>query len=284
MNPYAESGYPFTIPDLWRTINSAEIQHEKIASPADCWVLTKHGLDLGLDFEGKNEDLPGFFGPINFSIPDLDELEYRTLENLEPQEESFTPELTDDSGDEIEKVLVIAPPVEEDVWLCPDVIAQVELRPKLQSWELFNDSGFEEPPSELFSERGAVAFDAAVIAHEYEEAIGDRSRAKYGTILQSDPLLKVGFSPSGNSSTFAKDGQGLSLLRLGQESIFFRYLKSEQTFQPRIENGRMSGYTMDSFGRLVALRPFYELSSNWCPVLRRISFIMETNDGSWKHS
>ena len=273
MNSCAESGYPFTIPDLLRT------QHENIASPADCWVLTKHGLDLGLDFEGKNEDLPGFFGAINFSIPDLDELESRQLENLEPQEDSWTPELTDDSGDEIENVLVTAQPVEEDIWLC-----QVELRPKLKSWELFNDSGFEEPQLKLISERGAIAFDAAVIAHEYEKAIGDRSRAKYGRILQSEPLLKVGVSLSDKGSTFAKDGQGLSLLRLGQESIFFPYVKSEQTFQPRIENGRMSGYTMDSFGRLVSLCPFYELSSNLCPVLRRISFIMEINYVSWKHS
>lgn len=191
MDSYAESGYPFAIPDLWRTINSAEIQHEKIASPTDCWVLTKHSLDLALDIEGKNEELPGSFAAVNFSIPDLDELEFRTLENLEPQEESFTPELTDDSGDEIENVLVVAQPVEDDIWLCPDVIAQVELRPKLKSWELFNDSGFEEPQPELISERGAIAFDAAVIAHEHEEAISDGSRTKYGKILQSDPLLKV---------------------------------------------------------------------------------------------
>lgn len=192
MDSYAESGYPFTIPDSWRTITSAEIQDEKIASPADCWVLTNHGLDFGLDVEGKNEPLSGFFGAINFSIPDLDELEFRTLENLEPQEESFTPELTDDSIDERENISVIAQPIEEDVWLCPDVIAQVELHPKFKSWEVFNDSGFKEPQPEFISERGAIAFDAAVIAHEHQEAIGDQSRAKYGRILQSDALLKVG--------------------------------------------------------------------------------------------
>lgn len=192
MDSHEESGYPFAIPDLWHTIQSPEIPSGKVVSPTDCWVLTKHGLDLGLDVAGKNDDLSGFFGAIDFSIPDIDELEFTSLDDFESQEESFTPELSVDSADERENVPVIAQATEEDIWLCPDVTAQVEPHPKLKSWEIFNDSGFKEPQPSFISERGPIAFDAAVIAHEHEGAIGDKSGAKVGKILQSAPFLKVG--------------------------------------------------------------------------------------------
>ena len=192
MDSHEEPGYPFAIPDLWHTIQPPDIRSGKAASPPDCWVLTKHGLDLGLDVVGKNDELSEFFGAIDFGVPDLDELEFTPLEDLESQKESFTPELSDDSANERENVPVIAQPVEEDIWLCPDVIAQVELHPKFKSWEIFNDGGFKEPQPAFISERGPIAFDAAVNAHEHEEAIGDQSRAKFGRILQSALFLKVG--------------------------------------------------------------------------------------------
>lgn len=188
MDSHGEAGYPFTLPDLWRTTNLATIQDEEIAGPTDCWVLAKHGLDLRLDVEGENEDLFRIFADIDFSLPDLDKLEFRPLEDLELQE-SFSSGLTDDSADERETVSEIVQPIEEDIWLCPEVIAQVEPHQEFKSWEVFNDSGFREPRSEFISERGSIAFDAAVIAHE--EAIGDSCQAKCGRILQSDPLLTV---------------------------------------------------------------------------------------------
>lgn len=190
MDSCAESGYPFAIPDLWQITNLATIQDEKVASSTGCWVLAQHGPDLGLDAEGKNENLSGFFEAISFSIPDLDELEFRPLEKLEPQEDSSPPELTDDSVDEREIVSDIAqPPIEEDIWLCPDLTAQVKPHRKFKSWEIFNNSGFKEPQPEFISERGAIAFDAALIAHE---ATGDRAPAKRVKIIKSDPFLTVG--------------------------------------------------------------------------------------------
>lgn len=187
MDSCAESGYPFAIPDLWRTTKLATIQDETTASPTGCWVLTKHGLELGLAVEAEKEGLLGFFGEINLSLPDLDKSGFSPLEDLEAQE-PFCPGLTDDSVDERETVSDIVQPF-EDIWTCPDVIAQAEAHLEFKSWEVFNDSGFKEPQPEFISERGAIAFDAAVVAHE--KAISDRSRAQHGRILQSEPLLMV---------------------------------------------------------------------------------------------
>ena len=191
MDSYEEAGYPFTVPDLLRSTNLATFQDEKIATPTHCWILAKHGLDWGLEVEGENQELFGFSGGVNFSIPDLEKLEFSPLEDLEPQD-PFSPVLTtDDSVDERGNIsdVATAQPIVEDICLYPDVIAQAEKHRELKSWELFYDSEFKEPQPGFISERGAVAFDTAVITHE--KVISDRSHAKYGRILQSDPLLTV---------------------------------------------------------------------------------------------
>lgn len=189
MDSYEESGYPFAIPDLWRTTNSPAIQEKKIASPIDCWVLANYSLDLGLDLKGKNEDLPEFFEKVDFSLPNLDEPEFRPLEDLGLHPVSLSPELSDDSLDESETSSDFAQPIEGDTSLCQEVITRAGEHLKLKSWELFNNGGFEEPRSQFISERGAIAFDAAVIAHD--EDTGAMCGGKCGRILQSGPLLTV---------------------------------------------------------------------------------------------
>ena len=46
----------------------------------------------------------------------------------------------------------------------------------------------------------------------------------------------------------------------------FRYVESEKSFQQRIENGRVSGYTTDSFARSVNLLPVGRTFSDGCSL------------------
>ena len=187
MAPDEGCEYAFAVPDLWRVTNTAAFQDETTSCPASCWAFTKIGLDLGLDAVGKKEGLLGWFDELNFSLPHLAQLESTPLEDLEAQE-SFSPSLTDDSVDESEPLIEFSDPT-EDIWSCPEVVSHVKTRREFKSWEVFNDSGFNEPQPVFISERGSVAVDAAVIA--YVTAINDQSRAKCGRIVHSGPLLMV---------------------------------------------------------------------------------------------
>ena len=199
MNSYEESGCAFDIPDLWRTANLVAIQEGASGSPiGDCWVLTKHGLDLGLDVEAEKVDQLEYLGDLNFDFPDLDRPIYSSLEDLEAQE-SISPEPTDESVDERDPALQLAGPT-EDIWSYPDVIDQVETQLKVKSWEAFYDSGFEEPQLGFISERGSIALDAAINAHD--KATNAQSQAEPGRILLSRPLLTVSVYDLDKSLTF----------------------------------------------------------------------------------
>lgn len=187
MDPDEECEYAFAIPDFWRITNSATFQDETTPCPTSCWAFTKAGLDLGLDAEGEKEGLLGWFEDLDFRLPDLAQLETTPLVDLEAQE-SISPSITDDSVDESEPLIEVFD-LTEDIWLCPEVVSYVKVHREFKSWEVFNDSGFKEPQPEFISERGSTAVDAAVIA--YGIAINDQSRAKYGRIVHSGPLLMV---------------------------------------------------------------------------------------------
>lgn len=201
MDTFEEFGHPFTIPDLWGRRHPEAIE-EKItgSSASDCWVLTKHGIDLGLDAEGEEVDRLINFENLNVKLPDLDNFKYDSLDNLEAHE-SLSPELTDGSIDERESILEISEPT-EDIWSHPDVVATVWPDKKIQSWEAFNDGGFKEPRLDFISERGSLVFDAVVAAHE--KATSDQSGTKKGRVMQSRPLLLVSLHDQ-MRGTFAKD-------------------------------------------------------------------------------
>jgi hypothetical protein len=187
MGSEEESGDAFAIPDYWRTTDLPIIEDETTANATGCWILTKPDLDVGPDAQRETDDPSGCFGGLTFEFPALAPVEYISLDDLETSESS-TPDLSDDSVDERESLSEVADPI-EDACSKPELIPQDDAQLQVKSWEVFNDCQFKESRTELLSERGSTAFDAAVIARG--QTINSQSEAKYGRIIHSGPLLMV---------------------------------------------------------------------------------------------
>lgn len=82
------------------------------------------------------------------------------------------------------------------------------------------------------SEGGPQVFDAALAATA-GTIEGDDSGPGPGRVVQSGPLLS-----------------GLFQLGLGRESILYTYSQDLRSFQPRLTDGRMTGYSLETFQSL----------------------------------
>lgn len=119
---------------------------------------------------------------------------------------------------------------QEDIWKFVLDLGPANADVKFYTWEAFLQPTHEEPRSAYISEAGPGAFDAALQAKA--QARGASKTA--GSILRSDVLLR-----------------SLLALGLGQSSVLFTYDEKRKAFIQAIEDGRMSGYSMECSQSLV---------------------------------
>ena len=121
--------------------------------------------------------------------------------------------------------------IDDDVWSFPQHDERDEGFAKFRSWETFYDKSFREPRTVYISEAGSRVFDALLVAEQGALRNGVTHRA--GRVISSDPLTT-----------------SLWQLGLGRESAFYHYSEDKQSFLPVIEDGRISGYSLEAFQSL----------------------------------
>ena len=123
---------------------------------------------------------------------------------------------------------------EENIWSFSEADESEQKRGRFRSWEAFYDNGSKEPNTVYISEGGPQVFDA-VIAAAAEKTKGDDVSLGSGRVIQSGPLLSC-----------------LHQLGLGRESLLYSYDRGTRSFYPCIEDGRMTGYSLETFQSLTA--------------------------------
>ena len=114
-------------------------------------------------------------------------------------------------------------PVEEDVWASAAATDSGNTAVHLRSWTKFYNRPFLETRNAYFSELGPHIYDSALVAQS------DIS----GQIIQSKTILN-----------------SLLYLGLGRGSILYQYRGESKSFYLRIDDCRMSGYSLESFHSL----------------------------------
>lgn len=249
-----EDGNPFAIPDLWKPSLFDPSQIETGSLQTEGCDALSYGINLDHEFRSEGDTLFKSSHCLGLALPDLSNFEYGPLEILGTAESSLA-ESTDDSTEDAESV-------EEDPWTDVNLLIQSDRLSGFKSWEIFHNKAFKERRTAYFSDGGPLAFDAALRLHPHGTDHSPNKRN--GRVVKSHPMLR-----------------GLVLLGLGRDSQLFRYIESEKTFRPYIEDGRMSGYTPQSIASLTAnfigygdktrgIRQFVNevySSSNSCPTL-----------------
>ena len=170
------------------------------------------------------EDVFGISKSLDLHLPDLSTFQYGPLEDLgglDPSSISSAPE-----SFEFPEVF------EEDIWSFPRSDEKEQTLAKFKSWETFYDKDFKEPQTVYISEGGPRVFDAALDT-SFESTAEDGSSQGPGRVIQSGPIIA-----------------SLLQLGLGRESMLYRYNQDKHSFCPCIEDGRMSGYSLEAFKSL----------------------------------
>ncbi|KAL2037967.1 hypothetical protein N7G274_009186 [Stereocaulon virgatum] len=237
MDDYSEDGNVFAIPGLWKTSSLADLSQHSIKPIA--FQLEPLGIPLSLDLcavnsacsqehiaKLSNAQEPGFGIPksLDLHLPDLSTFQYGPLEDLGGLDSSSISSATESF--EPPKVL------EEDIWAFSRSNEKGQSFAKFKSWETFYDKEFTEPQTVYVSEGGPRVFDAALSMGFESTAEDDLSRGP-GRVIQSGPIIA-----------------SLLQLGLGRDSLLFRYDQEKESFQPYIEDGRMSGYSLEAFKSL----------------------------------
>ena len=122
---------------------------------------------------------------------------------------------------------VAEPPesIEDSTWLFPTRSEDAIRFRNLRTWDRFYDQSFLEPRTAYISEQPTQIFDSVLALQA-----GDSGR-----ILQSQAVLAA-----------------LLHLGLGRESFLYYYNEEQRTFRPRVEDGRSSGYSLDTFSHFTS--------------------------------
>ncbi|KAI9816212.1 MAG: hypothetical protein M1827_001813 [Pycnora praestabilis] len=210
----AETGYPFTIPDLriftafaQTATDNANLlfQPLELHGPAEDLFLPVHG--------GKGIDL---------DLPDLSSFEFGTLENLNtPDDSSGLSEVEQHDHSDLD---------DGDIWRFSGADLEARKDPHLHSWDRFLNSDSREPRTTYISEAGPQAFDAALEL----QARNNVSEHSAGDVLQSRIFITC-----------------LLNLGLGWSSVLFKYDERKGTFFPIVDGARVSGYTSGSIQSVV---------------------------------
>ena len=174
-------------------------------------------------FHGQ-DNVFGISKSLELQLPDLSSYTHGSLEGLgalETSSVSSSPE-----SFEVPEIL------EKDIWSFPDTDQSGRINTALNSWEKFYDRSFQESRTAYISEGGPQVFDAALAAAARTTEDDDLGSSP-GRVVQSGPLLSCLFQ-----------------LGLGRESILYSYSQDLRSFQPRLTDGRMTGYSLETFQSL----------------------------------
>ena len=170
------------------------------------------------------EDVFGISKSLDLHLPDLSTFQYGPLEDLSGLDSSSISSAPES---------VAFPEVfEEDIWSFLRSDEKEQTFAKFKSWETFYDKDFKEPQTVYISEGGPRVFDAALDT-SFESTAEDGSSQGPGRVIQSGPIIA-----------------SLLQLGLGRESMLYRYNQDQHSFCPCIEDGRMSGYSLEAFKSL----------------------------------
>lgn len=159
---------------------------------------------------------------MDLDLPDLSTFEYGPLEDIGVIDTASVSSL---------ESLSISEVLGEDPWIASTPDRKEHVSTKVRSWETFYDKKFHEPRTVYISEGGPRLFDALLDANHKNSTKGQDP----GRVVNGDKLYVC-----------------LLQLGLGWESILYRWSEEKETFYPFIEDGRMSGYTLETFGDVSA--------------------------------
>lgn len=229
MDVQEELGNPFVLPDLWGKSSFAILDHETSDFALEDLDSRLWQLELSL---GAKDNAETPLLDINLELPTLHDLETKSLDTVwhEPLEdlgslECPTPSLSEASTDQV--IFQI-----DDVWSAPNFLSLDKPPPKARTWESFYNDGFETSRTCYVSEAGPEVLDA-ILSRQASGQVENVSEHSSGHILKSGPLLA-----------------GLLQLVMGRDSVIFRYVGTEEGFQSRFGNVRMSGYCPETFASL----------------------------------
>ena len=234
MAELVDDGNAFAIPDLWGksslanfeqdTANSLALGFEPLSMSLSALQNTANDYCYIADLLHSHDDVFGISKSLELQLPGLSSYTHGPLEDLgalDTSSVSSSPE-----SFEVPEVL------ETDIWSFPDTDQSGGIDTALNSWERFYDRNFQESRTVYISEGGPQVFDAALALAARTTEDDDLSSGP-GRVVQSGPLLSCLFQ-----------------LGLGWESILYSYSQDLQSFQPRLTDGRMTGYSLETFQSL----------------------------------
>ncbi|KAF2136102.1 uncharacterized protein K452DRAFT_280495 [Aplosporella prunicola CBS 121167] len=206
----------FAVRDLWRSSSLAlpDLEASSTLFPNIELDITAIKLD--------NPYAPSKDLEHDLRLPDLETFQYGVLEDLDSGQESTVSSAAPQQPPENEVK-------DKDVWDTVADLAPAHQDIRFQSWEAFGKPGYQEPSHTYVGEAGPEAFDVAVAQQQDEE----KSKGS-GRIIRADILL-----------------QSLYNLGLGRSSALFRFDAQSQAFAQAIEDGRMSGFSLESAQSLI---------------------------------
>ena len=239
MDANEDCGNAFVIPDLYKTSNffrpPAELDHELVNLDVNdsgtsavpiVIIMTNNLRALCLEFFGDHKASTAFLEKqLEPRLPELLNLEYGPIDDVEPLEESSVSSL---------ESLEIPESAEEDIWLhvgSEDRDGRGDQA--VYSWEKFYDGQLQEPRSTYVSEGGSKLFDALLATANKEDGDQGELNTSSGIVIKPEPILS-----------------SLVQLAMGRDSIFYRFDEDSKTFKLRKDGIRMTGYSLEVFNSL----------------------------------
>ena len=178
---------------------------------------------MNLDLEANSAILQR----LDHHLPDLDNFTYGPVEDLGVLDAS----LVVSSLESID----LSETFDADIWSFSNVEKGEKNCAEIKSWEAFHDNSFQEPGSTYIGEAGPDVFDA-LLSTEFASLSGQETRQHTDRVNQSKALLNSLFQ-----------------LGFGRESILYYYCQAAGSFRARIEDGRISGYSLEVLNNLSAM-------------------------------
>ena len=234
MAEQADDGNAFAIPDLWGksslanfeqdTANSLALGFEPLSMSLSALHSTANDCYYIADSFHSHDDVFGIFKSFELQLPDLSSYTYGPLEDFGALDTSSVSSASESYD--------VPEDLEKDIWSFPDPDENRRTNTALNSWENFYHRNFQEFRTVYISEGGPQVFDAALAAAA-RTSEDDGLSPGPGRVVQSGPLLSCLFQ-----------------LGLGRESILYSYSQNLRSFQPRLTDGRMTGYRLETFQSL----------------------------------
>lgn len=228
MTKHHEDGNAFAIPDLW---GKSSLAANPLALGFESLSIFLSDLHPAATYQWyiadlfkRHDDIFDIPKSLELQLPDLSSDSHGPLEDLG--------ELDASSLSSSPESFEVPEDLEKDIWSFPNTDRSGRVITGLNSWENFYDRNFQEARTVYISEGGPQVFDA-VLAAAAETARNDDSSSGPGRVVQSGPLLSCLFQ-----------------LGLGRESILYSYSQNLRSFLPRLTDGRMTGYSLETFRSL----------------------------------